>query len=110
MYIVTNTIQIEPEFADKVITQFVSRHTKENMAGVVGFIDFELLLNQQDNPEYKELVVLSRWEDKDSQKNWLKTQSFKNLHPKAKQTTEGQEAKRKPSGIINNQISEYEVV
>ncbi|MBS7578245.1 MULTISPECIES: antibiotic biosynthesis monooxygenase [unclassified Enterococcus] len=109
MYIVMNTIQIEPEFADKVVTQFVSRHTKDNMAGVEGFIDFELLLNQQEDSEYKELVVLSRWIDKSAQKNWLKTQSFKNLHPKAKQASE-EKPKRKPSGIINNKITEFEVV
>ncbi|MFD1899529.1 antibiotic biosynthesis monooxygenase [Enterococcus termitis] len=35
-----------------------------------------------DNPEITELVVLSRWTSKEHQKNWVKSQSFKQMHQK----------------------------
>lgn len=112
MYIVTNTIQTEANYSEKIIQQFTSRHTKENMKDVDGFIDFQLMY--RDLPEDStvvELVVMSRWETKEYQKNWVKSQSFKNMHQKesAKATTPAEQS-RKRLGFISSKISEYTAV
>lgn len=87
MYIVTNTIKVKSAFLPKMIAQFQSSHTNEKMTGVPGFLGFELMQREVE-PEISELVVLSRWQSEADQRNWTKSQSFAQLHPKKnKQTT-----------------------
>ncbi|GGC79857.1 antibiotic biosynthesis monooxygenase [Enterococcus wangshanyuanii] len=110
MYIVTNTIQVETEHSQKIIQQFTAGHTKESMEAVEGFLNFQLMYRSlPDNPEVTELVVLSRWVSKEHQKNWVNSQSFKQMHQR---NTENKQSTEKPkrSGIISSTIAEYEVL
>lgn len=112
MYIVTNTIQTETDHSEKIIQQFTAGHTKENMDKVDGFVDFQLMHRLlPDNPQVTELVVLSRWESKEHQKGWVKSQSFKNMHkkPSAAKETAQEQPKKRP-GVISSTISEYEAL
>lgn len=110
MYIVTNTIQTETDYSQKIIQQFTASHTKESMDAVEGFLDFQLMQRElPDNPEVTELVVLSRWESKKHQKNWVQSQSFKKMHQR-KNPQEKTDIEKKRPGIISSTIAEYEVL
>lgn len=110
MYIVTNTIQTETVRSQKIIQQFTAGHTKESMQAVEGFLDFQLMQRElPDNHDVTELVVLSRWESKEHQKNWVQSQSFKNMHQRKEPETKAEGDKKRP-GIISSTIAEYEVL
>ncbi|MBO0469415.1 antibiotic biosynthesis monooxygenase [Enterococcus sp. DIV0242_7C1] len=110
MYIVTNTIQAETEHSQRIIQQFTAGHTKESMEAVEGFLNFQLMYRVlPETPEITELVVLSRWVSKEHQKNWVKSQSFKQMHQRNSEKKESRE-KSKSSGIISSTIAEYEVL
>ena len=115
MYIVTNTIQTEENHSDRIIQQFTAAHTKESMEAVEGFIDFQLMHRSlPEDTTIVELVVMSRWETKELQKNWVQSQSFKAMHQKKenKDKTDTSDTKepKKRSGILSSKISEYEVI
>lgn len=74
MIIVTNTIRIEPGFGERVIAQFTDGNASKNIADVEGFLGFELWHNQSAE-EYEEVVVTSRWESDEAQKNWVRVNS-----------------------------------
>lgn len=103
MYIVTNTIQVKSAFLPKMIEQFQSSHTNEKMKDVPGFIGFELLQRTVDDLT-SELVVLSRWQTETDQKNWTKSQSFADLHPKRG------EAKNANSPVLSNTVARFTTV
>ncbi|MFD2305416.1 antibiotic biosynthesis monooxygenase [Enterococcus termitis] len=109
MFIVTNTIQTETEHSQRIIQQFTAGHTKESMETVDGFLNFQLMHRLlPDNPEITELVVLSRWTSKEHQKNWVKSQSFKQMHQK--KSSDNATGEKKRPGIISSTIAEYEVL
>ena len=105
MYIVTNTIQIKTPHADKMVQRFQSAHTMESMEGVSGFISVELmqrLLPEDD--QVTELVVLSRWESEEDQRNWVDSSSFKGLHQK-KPT--GDTSQQQESPVLGNVVARF---
>ncbi|MBO0446885.1 MULTISPECIES: antibiotic biosynthesis monooxygenase [Enterococcus] len=110
MYIVTNTIQTETAHSQRIIQQFTAAHTKESMEAVNGFLNFQLMHRTlPHDPEITELVVLSRWSSKEHQKNWVQSQSFKNMHQRKEPKQDVAEEKKRP-GIISSTIAEYEVL
>ncbi|MBO0439669.1 antibiotic biosynthesis monooxygenase [Candidatus Enterococcus ikei] len=110
MYIVTNTIQTETAHSQRIIQQFTAGHTKESMEAVDGFLNFQLMHRTLPNdPEITELVVLSRWTSKEHQKNWVQSQSFKQMHQRKEPKQETDVEKKRP-GIISSTIAEYEVL
>ncbi|MGX7262940.1 antibiotic biosynthesis monooxygenase [Enterococcus crotali] len=110
MYIVTNTIQTETAQSQRIIQQFTAGHTKESMEKVDGFLNFQLMQRTlPDDPEVTELVVLSRWTSKEHQKNWVKSQSFKQMHQRKEPKEDTAKEKKRP-GIISSTIAEYEVL
>ncbi|ALS03289.1 hypothetical protein ATZ33_06225 [Enterococcus silesiacus] len=110
MYIVTNTIQTETAQSQKIIRQFTAGHTKESMETVEGFLNFQLMQRTlPDDPNVTELVVLSRWTSREHQKNWVKSQSFKQMHQRKEAKEDTENEKNRP-GIISSTIAEYEVL
>lgn len=110
MYIVTNTIQTETAQSQKIIEKFTAGHTKENMEAVEGFLNFQLMHRLlPDDPKVTELVILSRWASKEDQKNWVKSQSFKQMHQR-EEPKQGTGGEKKRPGIISSNIAEYDVL
>lgn len=107
MFIVTNTIKIEKEHVDQVVTRFNGGHAQASIAGIEGFLGFELWRKKDTHPDYSEVVVTSRWDNEANQKAWLKTDGFKKAHGRTADTRE-QHAHR--TGIISNEIAEFETV
>ena len=106
MIIVTNTIRIEPGVGERVIAQFTDGNASKNIADVEGFLGFELWHNQSAE-EYEEVVVTSRWESDEAQKNWVKSKQFKEAHGRTKDTRHQKEQRE---GIISSSIDRYNVV
>ncbi|WP_086312774.1 heme oxygenase (staphylobilin-producing) [Enterococcus sp. 7F3_DIV0205] len=111
MYIVTNTIKTETAHSQKIIKQFTAGHTKESMEAVDGFLNFQLMHRLlPEDPEITELVVLSRWTSKEHQKNWVNSQSFKQMHQRKDNKEEPENEKPKRAGFISSTIAEYDVL
>lgn len=109
MYSVTNTIHIETPYSEKMIERFASTHTKDLMQDVDGFISFQLMSRELPDEEgVTELVVLSLWESKEQQKNWVKSEAFKKVHQR--DSADKKEEKPKRSGFIRNSIAEFDVL
>lgn len=104
MFIVTNTIQTEKAATAKVIERFAGGHAQASITNIAGFLGFELWQNDGSQSDYDEIVVVSKWENKASQKAWLKTEGFKKAHGRTEDTRDG---KPENIGVISSQISEF---
>ncbi|WP_163651731.1 antibiotic biosynthesis monooxygenase [Listeria sp. PSOL-1] len=108
MIIVTNTIKVEKGYEEQVIKQFTESVLTRSITEVEGFLGFELWkTNLTPDIDYGEVIVMSKWTDAESQKAWVKSESFKKIHGRTK---ESREQKRDRKGIINNHVMQYEVV
>ncbi|WEK54051.1 MAG: heme oxygenase [Candidatus Cohnella colombiensis] len=95
MIIVTNTSQITPGNAHKLIERFDRIGKVEFMEG---FLGLEVLLNEK-NTEYEEVSVVTRWNRKEDFQAWTHSSSFKESHSHRKI----------PEYILKNTISYYDV-
>lgn len=100
MIIVTNTIKVEKGAAEHVIRQFTGAngdgHPTKDIAEVEGFLGFELWHSKPEDKDYEEVVVTSKWESEEAQRNWVKSDSFKK-HTAEQKTPENKEKTAKAS-------------
>lgn len=104
MFIVTNTIKTEKEATNHVISRFSGGHATASITNIPGFLGFEVWHKDLDQPDFDEIVVVSKWERKEDQKAWLKTEGFKKAHGRTEDT---RHEKPKHSGVISNEIAEF---
>lgn len=111
MIIVTNTIKVEKGAAEHVIRQFTGAngdgHPTKDIAEVEGFLGFELWHSKPEDKDYEEVVVTSKWESEEAQRNWVKSDSFKKAHGRTKDSRAQREDRK---GIVGNEIARFEVV
>lgn len=111
MIIVTNTIKVEKGAAEHVIRQFTGEngdgHPTKDIAEVEGFLGFELWHSQPEDEDYEEVVVTSKWESEEAQRNWVKSDSFKKAHGRTKDSRAQREDRK---GIVGNEIARFKVV
>ena len=107
MYIVTNTIKVKTDYLDKMEQVFLSTHTMENMEEVKGFKGIEIFKRHlEDEENASELVVLSRWDSKEDQQIWVKSESFNTLHGR-KPSGEKKPATKKERPVLGNEVRSY---
>jgi len=95
MVIVTNTSQITKGNAHKLIERFDKVGKVEFMEG---FLGLEVLLTEN-TPDYEEVSVVTRWNEKANFQAWTKSDAFRESHAH----------RQIPDYIISNKISFYEV-
>ncbi|MBO1004050.1 heme oxygenase [Pseudogracilibacillus auburnensis] len=96
MIIVTNTTKIKKGEGYKLVNRFDKVGKIESMEG---FLGLEVLLTEN-LQDYDEVTISTRWDSKDSFKNWTKSDAFKEAHA---------HNGGKPDYIITNKISYYDV-
>lgn len=111
MIVVTNTIKVEKGFADQVIERFTGKlgdgAPTKDIAEVPGFLGFELWKNNDPALDYEEVVVTSKWENDEAQRNWVKSEAFKRAHGRSKEVKQQKEQRK---GIHGNHVTRYEIV
>lgn len=95
MIIVTNTSQITKGNAHLLIERFDRIGQVEFMEG---FLGLEVHLTEN-TPDYEEVSVVTRWDNKEAFQAWTRSDAFKQSHSH----------RQIPDYIINNKISFYEV-
>jgi heme oxygenase (staphylobilin-producing) len=95
MVIVTNKSHITKGNAHKLIERFDKVGKVEYMDG---FLGLEVLLTEN-TPDYDEVTVSTRWENKEDFQGWTRSDAFKESHSH----------RQMPDYIISNTISFYEV-
>ncbi|WP_236595805.1 heme oxygenase [Paenibacillus sp. EPM92] len=96
MVIVTNKSQITKGNAHKLIERFDKVGKVEYMDG---FLGLEVLLTEN-TPEYDEVTVSTRWNQKEDFQAWTRSEAFQEAHS---------HRGGMPEYIISNQISFYDV-
>ncbi|MEK5102032.1 heme oxygenase [Cytobacillus sp. FSL M8-0252] len=76
MYIVTNTVHLQPGNADMFVERFNREGKVETMPGFVGL---EVMLTEN-TKDYEEITIVTRWEDPTGFKGWMKSREFKDAH------------------------------
>ena len=96
MYNVANIIQVKKGFVDQVVEKFEKRG---EVLGFEGFLGIEIMVTEQ-NKEYEDVTVLTRWNSKENFMNWVKSDTFKKVHTKENIS---------PDFIIGNKVVKYDV-
>ncbi|UOE94584.1 heme oxygenase [Alkalihalobacillus sp. LMS39] len=97
MVIVTNTVKIQPGFAEKLIERF---NKVGKVEGMEGFLGLEVLLTEN-TKDYDEVTISTRWENKEAFHGWTRSDAFKEAHAHRG----GQ-----PEFIIENKTTFYDVM
>lgn len=105
MIIVTNTIKVEKDFEDEFIKQFTENAPAKKIAEVEGFLGFELW--KRTDGVCSEVIVMSKWDSAEAQQAWVKSDSFKKIH---RRTKDSREQKRDREWVISSNVVQYEVV
>jgi len=96
MYNVANVIQVKKGFADQVVEKFEKRG---EVLGFAGFLGIEVMVTEQ-NKDYEDVTILTRWDSKENFTNWVKSDVFKKVHTKENIS---------PDFILGNKVVKYEV-
>ena len=83
-------------YADQVVEKFEKRG---EVLGFAGFLGIEIMVTEQ-NKDYEDVPILTRWESKDHFMNWVKSDVFKKVHTKEN---------IRPDFILGNKVVKYEV-
>ena len=83
-------------YADQVVEKFEKRG---EVLGFAGFLGIEIMVTEQ-NKDYEDVPILTRWESKDHFMNWVKSDVFKKVHTKEN---------IRPDFILGNKVVKYKV-
>ncbi|MBA2693328.1 MAG: antibiotic biosynthesis monooxygenase [Rubrobacter sp.] len=72
MIAITNSLPVKEGAADEVVNQFAG--SRGNVQGFPGFVSMEVLKSEE------EVLVVTRWEDRESFDAWVASEEFKKAH------------------------------
>ena len=76
MIAVFNRLPVKEGAADQIVEQFAN--SRGSVQGFPGFISMEVLRSE----EATEVLVITRWQDKDAFNSWVHSEEFKKAHGK----------------------------
>ncbi len=74
MIAVVNRLPVKEGAADQVVERFVN--SRGNVQGFPGFVSMEVLNSEAGD----EVLVITRWQDKDAFDSWVHSEEFKKAH------------------------------
>ncbi len=74
MIAVINRLQVKKGAADEVVERFAN--SRGNVQGFPGFVSMEVLRSEGAD----EVLVITRWRDKDAFDSWVASDAFKRAH------------------------------
>lgn len=84
MYVVTNTLTVPAEHAERVEQGFA--HSVERMKQIPGCVRFTLLKEQGAAGDMPVYVAMTTWEDEAAFKGWVASDAFRHAHANAGQS------------------------
>jgi heme oxygenase (staphylobilin-producing) len=72
MIAITNSLPVKEGAADEVVSRFAG--SRGNVQGFPGFVSMEVLKAEE------EVLVVTRWEDRESFDAWVGSEEFKKAH------------------------------
>lgn len=72
MIAITNSLPVKEGAADEIADRFTE--SKGNVEGFPGFVSMEVLKSEE------EVLVVTRWEDRESFDAWVESEDFKKAH------------------------------
>jgi len=87
---------VKKGYADQGVEKFEKRG---EVLGFAGFLGIEIMVTEQ-NKDYEDVPILTRWESKDHFMNWVKSDVFKKVHTKEN---------IRPDFILGNKVVKYKV-